>query len=55
MKTYTTVVEQDPDDPESYVITFPDELLAEAGWNTGDTLVWAVDEERQIVIITKKE
>lgn len=55
MKTYSTVVEQDPDDPESYVITFPDELLEEAGWETGDVLIWTVDEENQIVTITKKQ
>lgn len=54
MKTYTTIVEQDPENPESYVIVFPDELLSEAGWNVGDTLIWNVDELTQTVTITKK-
>ena len=54
MKSYTTTVEQDPDDPESYVITFPDEILDEAGWKVGDTLIWQIDEKNQTVIISKK-
>jgi bifunctional DNA-binding transcriptional regulator/antitoxin component of YhaV-PrlF toxin-antitoxin module len=55
MKTYSTIVEQDPEDSESYIIQFPDEVLDEAGWKVGDTLVWHVDKENQIVTITKKQ
>lgn len=54
MKTYTTVVEQDPENPESYIIQFPDEILDEAGWKVGDVLVWEVDEQSGSVIIRKK-
>ena len=54
MKTYSAVVEQDPDNPESLMIQFPDEILEEAGWHPGDQLVWLVDEENQTVTIQKK-
>jgi hypothetical protein len=53
-KIWTTRVEEDPDDPESYIITFPDEVIAEAGWKVGDTLVWDLQENGAIVL-TKKE
>lgn len=39
-KTYTANVQLDPENGEDYVLTFPDELLKEMGWEIGDTLVW---------------
>lgn len=37
---YTTTVEQDPDDPDGAVLIFPEQLLVDMGWKTGDVLVW---------------
>lgn len=55
MKTYSTFVEQDPNDPAECVITFPNEILEEAGWSPGDVLIWEIDEQNQIVTIRKKQ
>ena len=52
-KTWTTYVEVDPEDPESYIITFPDEVIAAAGWLVGDTLIWDLQDDGRI-ILTKK-
>ena len=52
-KTWTLPVEAYPDDPESLILAFPDELLAEAGWVPGDTLIWNV-EDNGTITITKK-
>lgn len=54
MKSYSTIVEQDPENPDSYIIQFPDEILEDAGWKVGDTLVWEVNEETGSVIIRKE-
>lgn len=51
-KSWTTVLQEDPDDPESLILEFPDEMLAELGWQAGDVLVWEVKEDQ--VIIRKK-
>lgn len=53
-KTWSTLVENDPEDPESFIITFPDEVIAEAGWQVGDILIWDLREDGAIVL-TKKE
>lgn len=39
MKTWTTKVEQDPETGE-LIITFPDELLEQVGWQIGDNILW---------------
>lgn len=39
MKSWTLVVEQDPDTGDS-ILTFPPDLLTEADWKEGDTLIW---------------
>jgi hypothetical protein len=36
---WTIPVEEDPDTGDA-IITFPPELLEQAGWKEGDTLVW---------------
>jgi hypothetical protein len=53
IRTWTVPVEQDPDDSESLLLTFPDELLAESGWVAGDTLIWIVEENGTITISKK--
>jgi hypothetical protein len=52
-KSWSTIVEEDPADPETMILQFPDEMLAEVGWQAGDTLVWEIQED-QTVIIRKK-
>ena len=54
MTTYTATVLEDPEDPNEYILQFPDEVIAEAGWNIGDTLVWA-DNGDGTWSLTKKE
>lgn len=39
MKRWTLNVEEDPDTGDG-ILTFPSDLLQEAGWKEGDTLVW---------------
>ena len=39
-KTWTLMVEEDPDNPEECILTFPPDLLAEAGWQEGDRIRW---------------
>lgn len=38
-KTWTTKVEEDPETGE-LIITFPDELMDQVGWQIGDNIVW---------------
>jgi hypothetical protein len=52
-KTWSLPVEADPDDTESLILSFPDELLIEAGWSPGDTLIWNI-EDNGTITITKK-
>lgn len=38
-KTWTLTVEDDPDTGDC-ILTFPEDLLAQAGWKEGDVLIW---------------
>ena len=49
-KTYTAEVLEDPTDPESAMLQFPEEMLAELGWVEGDTLNWAVQEDGTVIL-----
>ena len=51
-KHWTVTIQADADDPETLILPFPDDLLEEAGWKIGDTLIWTIEDDR--VIITKK-
>ena len=51
-KIWTVKLEEDPDDPESLILPFPDDLLEQAGWYVGDVLVWTIQDDG--VFITKK-
>jgi hypothetical protein len=53
MTTYTSTILEDPDDPESLILQFSDEMLAELGWAPGDILDWQGQDDGT-VIITKK-
>jgi len=50
MKTYTTTVEEDPNNPDEVIITFPDEMMVELGWFEGDTISWNVNENGQVIL-----
>lgn len=50
---WTTVLEQDPDDPEGLILTLPDDLLAQAGWHPGDVLVWEIQDENTVILRKK--
>ena len=39
MNQWTLTVEEDPDS-EDCILTFPPELLEQAGWKEGDTITW---------------
>ena len=52
-KRWITTLIQDPDDPEGLLIEFSDDILKEAGWKTGDTLIWIIEDDK--VILRKKE
>jgi hypothetical protein len=39
MSIWSLTVEEDPETGDS-ILTFPPELLEQAGWKEGDTLVW---------------
>lgn len=51
--TYTVELESDPNDPESLLLTLPDEVLARAGWAPGDVLIWDL-QENGTISLTKK-
>jgi len=38
--TWTLEVQEDPTNPEELILQFPDDLMAQAGWQPGDTLIW---------------
>jgi hypothetical protein len=48
MKTYTIIVEEDPDTGEC-VLPLPDELIAELGWLVGDELNCEIEDEDVII------
>ena len=33
-------VQEDPDNPDELILQFPDEVMNQAGWKAGDTLIW---------------
>ena len=39
MKSWTLQIEEDPETGDG-ILTFPPDLLEEAGWKEGDTLHW---------------
>ena len=53
MKTYTTTVIEDPENPDEVIITFPEEMMAELKWVEGDTVKWEVKDGQ--AFITKVE
>lgn len=54
-KSYTLSVEEDPEDSESLLLNFPDELLESVGWKIGDVLVWNIEDDGTIVLKKKND
>lgn len=47
--TYTTTVELDPETGE-YILTLPDEMMAELGWGPGTMIEFEVVDDGTIII-----
>lgn len=43
------------EDSGDLVLEFPIDMIAELGWQEGDTIVWDVDEENRVVIARKEK
>jgi len=52
-KTWTLETKVDPDNPDDLILEFPPDLLEQAGWKDGDTLIWTVNDDDS-VFLTKK-
>jgi hypothetical protein len=52
-RRWEIILEEDPDDPETLILPFPDDLLEITGWQIGDTLIWTIEDNGR-VFITKK-
>jgi hypothetical protein len=52
-KSWTVDLLEDLEDPDSLILPFPDDLLAQAGWQPGDVLIWTINDDGT-VIVTKK-
>lgn len=53
--SYILYVEEDPEDSENFILTFPDELLASVNWTVGDTLNWDVQDDGTIILTKVKD
>jgi len=53
--SYILYVEEDPEDSENFILTFPDELLASVNWKVGDTLNWDVQDDGTIILTKVKD
>ena len=51
---WVVTLEEDPESGE-LILPFPEDMLEQLGWNTGDTLVFDADGEGGGFIIRKKE
>lgn len=52
-QTWVVKLEEDPETGE-VILPFPPELLAQVGWDFGDTIEWDVDEDLGMAVLTKK-
>lgn len=52
LKSWTVNVEEDPESGDA-ILTFPPELLEQAGWKEGDDIVWT-DNKDGTWSLTKK-
>lgn len=52
--SWTVTPEEDPETGD-LVITFPPDLLEQAGWKEGDTLIWHIKEDGSAHLTKKVE
>jgi len=50
VERWEVTLEEDPTDPESVILPFPEEMLDKLGWVEGDELNWAVQDDGTVVI-----
>jgi len=53
-KSWIANVENDPQDPDGMLLTFPAEFLLSVGWHEGDVVIWK-DNKDGTFTLTKKE
>jgi hypothetical protein len=51
-RTWTVELIEDPETGE-LLLPFPPDMLAQVGWDFGDTIQWDVDEDLGIAVLTK--
>jgi len=51
-RSWTLVVEDDPTTGDA-ILTFPPDLLEQAGWKEGDTLTWTTKTNGSIILSKK--
>lgn len=54
-KVWSVTLEEDPYDPEGCILPFPPEVIEQAGWKEGDTLIWNVCDDGKIKLTKKDE
>ena len=47
-------LEEDPAHPGELLMQMPQEALNQMGWDFGDELIWHLDENTQLISLTKK-
>lgn len=51
--SWTAQILEDPEDPESLILQFPDDMLDQLAWQPGDTLVWDLQDDGSIILRKK--
>ncbi len=51
--TWTVQLVEDPETGE-LLLPFPPDMLAQVGWDFGDTIEWDIDEDLGMAVLTKK-
>jgi antitoxin component of MazEF toxin-antitoxin module len=54
-RQWTATVVANPEDSESLLIQFPDNMMEELGWKPDDYIVWDIEDNGTITIKKKKE
>jgi hypothetical protein len=52
-KHWTVTVEEDPETGD-LILPFPADMLAQAGWDFGDTLIWDPQQDGSIILHKKQ-
>lgn len=42
---------QNPDNPDELYIDLGEEICNQLGWSEGDTLIWKIDENNNIIVV----